>query len=228
MDDSVQQTVLIVEDEQKIAALISDYCQHAGFNTHCLYHGDDVIPWIKENSFDILLLDLMLPGKSGLDICRELREFNAAPVIMITAKVEEVDKLLGLEIGADDYICKPFSPKEVVARVKSFLRRINQQIISPNLVSLDEDTLAAVVNGQRIELTHVEFRIFKLLTESPEKIFSRDRIMDYIYSDHRIVSDRTIDSHVKKLRHKISPAQEFELIHSVYGVGYKYSPINLS
>lgn len=114
----------------------------------------------------------------------------------------------------------------MVARVKRFLRRINQQIISPNIVSLDEDTLAAIINGQRIELTHVEFRILKSLTESPEKIFSRDRIMDYIYSDYRIVIDRTIDSHVIKLRHKIASAQEFELIHAAYGVGYKYYPSN--
>ena len=119
--------ILIVEDELKLARLQADYLQNAGFDTHCLSNGLDVLPWFKENPTDLILLDLMLPGRDGLDICRELRSFSAVPIIMITARIEEIDRLLGLELGADDYICKPFSPREMVARVKAVLRRLQVQ-----------------------------------------------------------------------------------------------------
>lgn len=215
--------ILIVEDEEKLAHLVSDYCVHGGYQTHCLHHGDEVLPWLKDHKPDAIILDIMLPGTDGMEICKQIRTFSDVPILMVTARVEEVDRLLGLEIGADDYICKPFSPKEVVARVNSILRRINKNLVQQEALTIHEDTLEVVLNGNRIDLTLVEMRIIKLLAGAPEKIFSREQIMDKIYDDHRIVSDRTIDSHVKKLRHKLAPFQDFEMIHSVYGVGYRFS-----
>lgn len=220
--------ILIVEDEKKLAHLISDYFIHGGFTTHCIHHGNDVLPWLKEHKPDAIILDVMLPGMDGMEICKNIRTFSDVPILMVTARAEEVDRLLGLEIGADDYICKPFSPKEVVARVKSILRRINKNMVNQEALGLIEDTLEVVLNGNRIEMTLVEMRIITLLANSPEKIFSRSQIMTQIYDDHRIVSDRTIDSHVKKLRQKLSPHQEFEMIHSVYGVGYRFSSVKAS
>lgn len=217
--------ILIVEDEQKIAQLVSDYCAHAGYDTHCIYHGDDALPWIKHHDPAAIILDIMLPGTDGLTICHEVRTFSDVPILMVTAKVEEVDRLLGLDIGADDYICKPFSPKEVVARINSIFRRMNKSLVHQDAIRISETTLEAIVYGCRIDLTLVEMRILKLLIASPEKIFSREQIMANIYDDHRIVSDRTIDSHVKKLRHKLAPHQEFDVIHSVYGVGYRFSMV---
>ena len=171
----------------------------------------------------------MLPGCDGLDICRELRRFSAVPIIIITARVEEIDRLLGLELGADDYICKPFSPREMVARVKAVLRRLQAQTTDAPIgtvrLKLDRHSFRVRAEGQEVELTTVEFQLLQALYQQPGRIFSRSKLMDLIYQDQRIVSDRTIDSHIKKLRKKLDellPNQE--LIHSVYGAGYRYDP----
>ena len=216
-------TVLIVEDEEKLAGILSDYLQQSGFSTHCLNNGTLVTPWVREHSPDIVLLDLMLPGKGGLDVCKELRTASPVPIIMTTARVEEIDRLLGLELGADDYICKPFSPREVVARVKAVLRRSsNVPDVAPGLV-LDEPRYRATLNGHELELTAVEFKLLQFLAAHPGRIYGREILMDHIYRDDRVVADRTIDSHVKKLRKKLTAADpDHELIHSVYGVGYKF------
>lgn len=216
--------ILIVEDEVKLAQLLSDYFTQAHYLVDCLHEGDLVIDWVKKNSPSIILLDVMLPGKDGMQLCKELRNFTDVPIIMITARVEELDRLLGLELGADDYICKPFSPREVVARVKAVLRRVSPtKQYSHNLV-LDEERYQASLEGKVLSLTSVEFKLLKPLTQEPGRIFSREQLMNTMYNDNRIVSDRTIDSHIKKLRKKlveISP--EKELIQSVYGVGYRLS-----
>jgi len=216
--------VLIVEDEKKLAEVLRDYLKQSGFEVICLGNGMDVVPWVREQSPDLILLDLMLPGRDGLDVCREIRTFSTVPIIMVTARIEEIDRLLGLELGADDYICKPFSPREVVARIKAVQRRTGagQTIHAAGLV-LDETRFQATLNGQQLDLTAVEFKLLKFLVASPGRIYSRQQLMDKIYPDQRIVSDRTIDSHIKKLRKKImvvSPVEE--IIHSVYGVGYKF------
>jgi two-component system response regulator BaeR len=216
--------ILIVEDEQKLAQLLADYLKAAGYATHRIAEGTPVVAWVRANAPALILLDLMLPGRDGLDICQEIRGFSAVPIIMTTARVEEIDRLLGLELGADDYVCKPYSPREVVARVKAVLRRT---AVVPEhrtgLLDLDEASLRARANGREVELTAVEFALLKTLYAAPGRIFSRDRLMDRIYRDHRIVSDRTIDSHVKKLRRKLAAlVPERELVHSVYGVGYRY------
>lgn len=217
-------TILIVEDEEKLAGIVADYLRQAGYESCCLENGTLVLPWVRDHEPDLILLDLMLPGKGGLDICREIRSFSSVPIIITTARVEEIDRLLGLELGADDYICKPYSPREVVARVKAVLRRAGgtASLHSAGLV-LDEARYLATLDGRDLELTAVEFKLLRYLAANPGRIYSRQQLMDHIYPDERIVADRTIDSHIKKLRKKIAMvAPETELIHSVYSVGYKF------
>lgn len=216
--------ILIIEDEKKLADLLRDYLKLAGFEVFCMFDGVNAVPYIKEKSPDIILLDLMLPGRDGLEICREVRTFSNVPIIMITAKIEEIDRLLGLEFGADDYICKPFSPREVVARVKAILRRtINSQETKGTGLVLDESRYLATIDGSELDLTAVEFKLLQFLAANAGRLYGRQQLMDRIYPDQRIVSDRTIDSHIKKLRKKIAVVcPDKELIHSVYGVGYKF------
>jgi two-component system response regulator BaeR len=220
----MKDTILIVEDEERLARLLADYLEAAGFPTHHLSDGYQVVDWVRTQAPALVLLDLMLPGRDGLAICREIRGFSQVPIIMTTARVEEIDRLLGLELGADDYVCKPYSPREVVARVKAVLRRTAVQPgPQDGLLHLDESSLRVSANDRETELTAVEFALLKTLYGAPGRIFSRDRLVDRIYQDHRIVSDRTIDSHVKKLRRKLAalvPGRE--LVHSVYGAGYRY------
>lgn len=218
------QIILIVEDEQRLAETHRDYLHQAGYNSEWLAEGLGVVDWVKENNPALILLDLMLPGKDGLSICQDIRRFSTVPIIMITARVEEIDRLLGLELGADDYICKPFSPREVVARVKTVLRRSCAQTVEDDkLLHLDQSRYLASLNGNKLDLTAVEFQLLNILAQKPGRIFSRDQLMDLLYSDQRIICDRTIDSHIKKLRKKIAAVNpDLELIHSIYGVGYKY------
>lgn len=223
--------ILIVEDETKLAQLLQDYLQNDGYEVSVLHNGNDVLAHVENNTPDLMLLDLMLPGRSGLDICRDIRQndtgFSQLPIIMITAKVEEVDRLLGLELGADDYICKPFSPREVVARVKAVLRRAAnvKNPGSDDPIKLDDDSHRVHAGNNTTDLTSIEYHLLATLSSQPGRIFSRDQLMNHIYHDHRIVSDRTIDSHIKKLRRKLRellPGQE--IIHSVYGAGYRFEP----
>ncbi|UYO73473.1 response regulator [Halomonas qinghailakensis] len=227
-------SLLIVEDEPKIARLMADYLENNNFTPTIIANGNDVIPWLTQQLPALILLDVMLPGKDGLTLCREIRQhWPSVPIIMVTAKVEEVDRLLGLELGADDYVCKPFSPREVVARVKAVLRRSqaaaqvdDASATTPQApVTLDEEGWQALANGHDLGLTAVEFQLLRVMMQSPGRIFSREQLMDHMYRDNRIVSERTVDSHIKKLRKKIHEAlPELEIIRSVYGVGYKYQP----
>lgn len=218
------QTILIVEDEEKLASLLGDYLRQSGFESMWVANGNEVLALVREKEPDLVLLDLMLPGRDGLDICKEIRTFSQVPIIMVTARVEEIDRLLGLELGADDYICKPFSPREVVARVKTVLRRSAEPATQKTgVLVLDPDRYSARLKGHDLDLTAVEFKLLNFLYQTPGRIYSRGQLMDRIYPDQRIVSDRTIDSHIKKLRKKIAAVDpDQELIHSIYGVGYKY------
>ena len=219
-------TILIVEDEPKLASLLRDYLAQAGSVVHCVAHGLEVVPWVQRHAPALVLLDLMLPGKDGMEVCRELRAFSALPIIMITARVEEIDRLLGLELGADDYICKPFSPREVVARVKAVLRRLQPQtpsVIATGGFVLDEQCYCATLDCCPLELTPVEFRLLNTFLAHPGWVFSRTQLVEVLYPDFRVVSERTIDSHIKNLRKKIRNIRlEPEVIRSVYGLGYKY------
>jgi len=212
--------ILIVEDEAKLAALEADYLRAEGFEPHSIANGLEVVPWVRAHSPDLILLDLMLPGRDGLDICRELRTFSDVPIVMVTARVEEIDRLIGLDLGADDYVCKPFSARELVARVKAILRRGRLPVV--NGLALDDERHVATLDGRPLDLTPVEFRLLRALASTPGRVFSRDKLLEHLYADHRVVTDRTVDAHVKNLRRKLEdvrPGQE--LVRSIYGVGYK-------
>ena len=217
--------ILVVEDEPKLSALLGDYLHHQGHAHHIIANGLDVIPWVRTHKPDLILLDLMLPGKDGLTLCRELRAFSEVAIIMVTARVEEVDRLLGLDLGADDYICKPFSPREVMARIRAIFRRLERQAHpgaeTPG-VSVDEDSRTIHYQGQPLDLTGTEYRILSLMAARPGRVFSRDRLLDCLHDEGQSASDRAIDTHIKNIRRKldhIAPGRD--LIVSVYGAGYK-------
>ena len=227
-----KQTILIVEDEAPIAEVLIVYCQNNGYLVEHLSSGKDVSRFVKENRVDLILLDLMLPDIDGLEICKQVRSFSQLPIIMLTAKSEEIDKLLGLEFGADDYICKPFSPREVMARIKTVLRRVtnnvadssDRHLIKHSGFEMKSDDYEVTFKGQFLDLTPREFLILKLFLENSGRVFSRDEILNRTYDDISDVSDRNIDTHIKNIRKKISQiAGEAEPIRSVYGIGYKFN-----
>jgi len=219
--------ILVVEDEPKLADLLQTYLQASGYEVRCTGDGLAVMPLVKDWAPGLVLLDLMLPGRDGLDLCRDIRAHAPIPVIMVTARTEEIDRLLGLELGADDYICKPYSPREVVARVKAVLRRSAADPAPARArelggLDIDEGGWSARLDGVALDLTPVEFRLLTLLASQPGRIFSRDQVLNGLYDDRRIVTDRAVDSHVKNLRRKLAAVRPDEdLIRSVYGVGYR-------
>jgi two-component system response regulator BaeR len=220
-----QKTVLIAEDEPKIARLLEEYLrEHGDFQTAILHRGEEVPHWVVQHAPDLVLLDVMLPGMDGLEICKQIRKESTVPIIMITARTEEIDRLLGLELGADDYICKPFSPREVVARVRAVLRRAASMTGASDGVTglaIDRERHRASLNGKSLALTPVELALLSALTAQPGRVFTRDQLMNVMYSDYRVVTDRAVDAHIRNLRRKLrelDPTREF--IESVYGVGY--------
>ncbi len=221
--------VLVVEDEPKLASLLSDYLGASGYRVSVLDSGHTAVEWVRAHSPELILLDVNLPGADGLSICRGVRGFSNVPILLVTARVDEIDRLLGLELGADDYICKPFSPREVVARVKAVLRRGTSVGSTPvaSGVNLDEERFEARINGQALVLTPVEFRLLRKLSGHPGRVFSRAQLIEALYEDHRVVSDRTVDSHVKNLRRKIAEVG-VDPISAVYGVGYRFETPDLS
>ncbi|KEZ76546.1 response regulator [Salinisphaera hydrothermalis] len=225
MPDKSLTPVLVVEDEPKLAALLADYLVAAGYAPHCVDNGEKVMGAARCLQPALILLDVMLPGMDGFAVCRRLRENSDVPIIMLTARVEEIDRLLGLELGADDYICKPFSPREVVARVNAVLRRAAGTAAdrsAPPPIEIDAERFVARAHGVALDLTPVEFRLLKTLASGQGRVFSREQLLDRAYADHRVVTDRTVDSHIKNLRRKLEAALPDERpIRSVYGVGYK-------
>ncbi|MBK1689609.1 response regulator [Rubrivivax gelatinosus] len=218
--------VLVVEDEPSLGRLVADYLAAAGFETRWIDDGLAVLPAVRERLPDLIVLDLMLPGRDGLSICRELRTFCEVPVLMLTARVEELDRLVGLEAGADDYVCKPFSPREVVARVKAILRRPWNRPAAVDAapgLQIDAGRYEARLHGELLDLTPLEFRLLQALAEQPGRVFSRDQLLDRLHDDQRALSDRAIDSHVKNLRRKLERVRPGDdPIRSVYGVGYRF------
>lgn len=218
--------ILVVEDEPKLAQLMIDYLQASNYRTHHIADGNEVLNYVQQTPPDLMLLDLMLPGRDGLTLCREIRRFSELPIIMVTARTEEIDRLLGLEIGADDYICKPFSPREVVARVKTILRRVKrspEEAQQASHLQIDESRFQASWREQQLELTPAEFRLLKTLALEPGKVFSREQLLNHLYDDYRVVTDRTIDSHIKNLRRKLENLDaEQPFIRAVYGMGYRW------
>lgn len=218
--------ILIVEDEDKLADLLTEYLEDAGYKIQRLRDGDTVLPHLCASPPQLMLLDLMLPGMDGLSVCREVRKTSDLPIVITTARIDEIDRLLGLELGADDYICKPYSPREVVARVKAVLRRME---IKPSPsgevqyggITVHPDSYRVEVGSETVDVTRVEFRLLSHLLGHVGQVFSRQQLMDVAYTDGRVVTDRTIDTHMKNLRKKLNAFMDSELIHSVYGVGYR-------
>jgi two-component system, OmpR family, response regulator BaeR len=221
--------ILIVEDDERIAEVLKSYFENADFKVTVLNTGNTVVSIVQEGPPDLILLDIMLPDKDGITICREIRSFSNVPIIMVTAMVEDVDRLLGLELGADDYICKPFIPREVVARAKAVLRRTHQEleenILAVGPLIMDENRHRVIAGGLEIKLTPIEYQLLRIMMSAPDRVFTRSdfisRIQGYNYDGY----DRTIDNHIKNLRKKI---EEYvagkEMIHTVFGFGYKISP----
>ncbi|MBS1156968.1 MAG: baeR [Proteobacteria bacterium] len=221
--------ILIVEDEPEIAGLLRDYLQAEGFSTAWLDRGDDVSGWLKTHTPALMLLDHTLPGMMGLEVCRAVRRHSNLPIIMVSARGDEIDRLLGLEQGADDYVCKPFSPREVVARVKTVLRRTGGQLatISPatgSRLQFDDAAWRALLGGCDLKLTAIEYQLLRLLATAPERLFTRSQLIGEMYHDGRVVTDRTIDSHIRKIRKKLENVLPgFDPIQSMYGVGYRFA-----
>ncbi|RZJ10729.1 MAG: response regulator [Rubrivivax sp.] len=221
--------VLVVEDEPKLAALVCDYLQAAGLRTETLADGRQALERLKTGPMPAaVVLDVMLPGLDGLEVCRAVRSFSDVPIVICSARVEELDRLLGLELGADDYVCKPFSPRELVARVKALLRRAQGRLAPITLLpagggfAIDEAGQRVLWQEQALALTPVEFRLLRHLLQHPGRAFERAHLLDLLHEDFRDVSDRAVDSHVKNIRRKLvalNPPQE--CIASVYGVGYR-------
>lgn len=228
--------ILVVEDDAKIADMVSNYLHMHGFETTVCGNGLDAVPLVRSLAPALVLLDLMLPGQDGLAVCQQVRAFSGVPIIMLTARVDEIDRLLGLDTGADDYVCKPFSPREVVARIKALLRRADGMVspsaqhatsggdASPRAALVaDEASLSVRWDGQLLPLTPVEFRLLRLLMSRPGHVFSRARLLDQLHQDLRDVSDRVIDSHIKNLRRKLDAVGAVgHSVASVYGVGYRF------
>lgn len=217
--------IWIVEDSEKIALLLRDYLEAESFHTRWFPTGEGVVEAARHKPPALILLDIMLPGKDGTTICKQIRDFSAVPIIFLTAKVEEIDRLLGLNLGADDYICKPFSPREVIARVKAVLRRISKDESGQSEqvpIEILEDRFEAKIHGKVLQLTPNEFNLLKTFLKHPGLVFSRDQLLNHLYDDYRCVTDRTIDTHIKNIRKKIEPhLPGVTLIRSIYGVGYK-------
>ena len=218
-------TILIVEDEPKISHLLRDYLQQAGYETRESLNYDQIQCWVEQEEINLILLDWMLPGTSGLEICQQLRTISNVPILMITARVEEIDRLKGLDSGADDYICKPFSPREVVARVKAVLRRTNYEdhaelIAGP--LRLDQTTHQVWVDESEVVLTPNEFGVLRVLLQRPGKVWSRESLLQQVQGYQFNGYDRTIDTHVKNLRKKLATYGLESSIVTVYGIGYRF------
>ncbi len=218
-------TILIVEDEPKISHLLRDYLQQAGYETRESLNYDQIRSWVEQEEINLILLDWMLPGMSGLEICQQLRTISNVPILMITARVEEIDRLKGLDSGADDYICKPFSPREVVARVKAVLRRTNREDHAELIVGqlrLDQTTHQVWVDESEVVLTPNEFGVLRVLLQRPGKVWSRESLLQQVQGYQFNGYDRTIDTHVKNLRKKLATYGLESSIVTVYGIGYRF------
>jgi len=214
--------VFIVEDEPELAALVADYARASGYVPTVFGHGGEALAALRSDLPDMLVLDLMLPGVDGLALCRAVRAFSDVPIIMVTARVEEIDRLLGLDSGADDYLCKPFSPRELMARIRVILRRSHKGgPASP--CAIDEAARRITINGQALELTPSEYQILSGMARRRGQVFSRAQLLDLASQDSLDVTDRAVDSHIKNLRRKIGAIlPEVDAIGSVYGLGYRF------
>jgi len=225
----MNETILVVDDEPKIVKLACDYLERGGFHAIVAADGQTALAVARRDRPDLIVLDLNLPGMDGLDVCRALRRESAVPIIMLTARVEETDRLIGLELGADDYITKPFSPRELVARVRAVLRRVQGGVHQPGLVRAGELEIdlhghRATRAGQPIRLSRTEFNLLAVLAQHPGQTFTRAQLLDRLHGVAYDGYDRSIDAHIKNLRRKLeADLAEPRYILTVYGIGYKFT-----
>ncbi|PUE26228.1 two-component system response regulator BaeR [Limnohabitans sp. JirII-29] len=216
--------ILVVEDDARIAQLLLDYLAHEGWRASSESDGNQALHAVQRQMPDLVLLDVMLPGMDGVSLCRAIRQFSDVPIMMITARVDEVDRLLGLNTGADDYVCKPFSPREVMARVHALLRRSQSHgkaHIKP--WEIQDEAMRIAWRGQSLNLTPLEYRLLRLFISQPGRVFSRAQLLEALHLELRDISDRAIDTHVKNLRRKIQAIEpDANCLTSVYGVGYRF------
>ena len=216
-------SILIVEDESDLSSVMADYVTAAGHAAQVIADGREALACVQRAVPDLIVLDIMLPNLDGVALCKAVREFSEVPIIMVTARVQEIDRLLGLETGADDYLCKPFSPRELVARIKTILRRSRKRDDDARLVEIDEAARSVRIRSQLLDLTSTEFSLLAAMAKRPGTIFSRAQLLDLASRDNLDVADRAVDSHIKNLRRKLAAAMpDVEVIHAVYGLGYRF------
>ncbi len=214
--------IAIVEDEPELAALVADYARAAGYVPEVYADGAVALAALQASMPALIVLDLMLPSLDGLALCKAVRAVSDVPIVMVTAKVEEIDRLLGLETGADDYLCKPFSPRELMARIKVILRRANISAPAPCPIVVDHAARRITVLGHALDLTPSEYAILAGMAAHPGQVFPRARLLDLASADCLDVTDRAVDSHIKNLRRKIAAhLPDTPVIHSIYGLGYR-------
>ena len=221
--------VLIADDNKQIVSILSEYCKKNNFTVSAVFDGEAALKEIEENKFDIVLLDVMMPKKDGFDVCRETRKFSNVPIIMITARGEDYEKIMELEIGADDYIVKPFSPGEIIARINAILRRImpkndeSEKIFTFDNLEIDLNNFTVKVNDEIISLTKKEIEILWTLATNQNKVFTRENLLDLIWGFDYFGESRTVDTHIKRLRAKLDNYEHKKWnIKTIWGVGYKF------
>ena len=221
--------VLIADDNKQIVSILSEYCKKNNFTVSTVFDGETALKEIEENEFDIILLDVMMPKKDGFDVCRQVRSFSNVPIIMITARGEDYEKIMGLEIGADDYIVKPFSPGEIIARINAILRRImpkndeSEKIFTFDNLEIDLNNFTVKVNDEIISLTKKEIEILWTLATNQNKVFTRENLLDLIWGFDYFGESRTVDTHIKRLRAKLDNYEHKKWnIKTIWGVGYKF------
>ena len=221
--------VLIADDNKQIVSILSEYCKKNNFTVSAVFDGEAALKEIEENKFDIVLLDVMMPKKDGFDVCRETRKFSNVPIIMITARGEDYEKIMGLEIGADDYIVKPFSPGEIIARINAILRRImpkndeSEKIFTFDNLEIDLNNFTVKINDEIISFTKKEIEILWTLATNQNKVFTRENLLDLIWGFDYFGESRTVDTHIKRLRAKLDNYEHKKWnIKTIWGVGYKF------
>ncbi|MFZ3588593.1 response regulator transcription factor [Bacillus sp. DJP31] len=236
MDQAI--TILVVDDEERIRRLLRMYLEREGYQTEEAEDGIEALDKAMAKDYDLILLDVMMPGKDGIEVCKELREFKATPIIMLTAKGEEVNRVQGFEVGTDDYIVKPFSPREVILRVKALLRRSTKTLylhtetntkdvlVFPHL-TIDNDAHRVTADGLEVGLTPKEYELLFFLAKSPDKVFDREQLLKEVWHYEFFGDLRTVDTHVKRLREKLNKVSETsaKMIITVWGVGYKFEVV---
>jgi len=224
MTDIASHRVLVVEDDRKISDLLQNYLRASGYQAEAAYDGRDALRQIERQVPDAVILDWMLPGLDGISVCKAVRAFSDVPILMLTARIDEVDRLLGLDTGADDYVCKPFAPREVIARIRALLRRAEGRVkTSTKPWEVDDASFRIGWRGQWLPLTRIEFMMFRLLLSRPGRVYSRDQLLASVHDSQHDISDRAIDTHIKNLRKKVQTIDpKSDCIASVYGVGYRF------